>query len=569
MINRFFLAVVLLPKALYANLGVNNVHLKAILATKLLMDDRRPGTIQQTRKKEQAKPVKLATLGTMLLSAILGLFFVISFYVSKDTVTQFTIFFAFFIFLLASTLITDFTTVLIDVRDNAIILPKPVNDRTFLLARLLHIVIHVSKMMVPMSVPGLITVGIEKGMTGVFALMALIPFATLLTIFFINALYVFILKVTTPEKFKSIISYFQIGFTIFIYGAYQLVPRLINKSILENYSIPQDGWSLLIPPFWFAGGWQLLTHPQGSLILIIALLLSIAMPLISIWIVVKYFAPSFMQKLSMISGSELAENKQLVFTGNSTKPVASFAEKIALLVTKSGAERMGFMLAWHITSRSRDFKMRIYPSMGYLIVYLLIMANNNRNTGMNDIITQTKSGKMVFITAMYFIGFVIMQALLQIKFSDKSKAAWIYYTTPVAQPGNIISGAAKATILKFYLPLALVISALGTGFIGLKIVPNLLLGMSNQLLICFIIAYISATDLPFSKTETTTHKGGSFIRGMFSMLLPFGVATLHFFIYSYLPVVLLLLALSIIAIWLVAGSLYNRGWNKITGSYSD
>jgi hypothetical protein len=145
---------------------------------------------------------------------LLGLFFIISFFISNDTVTQFFLFFTFFIFLLASTLITDFTNVLIDIRDNAIILPKPINDKTFLLARLFHIIIHVSKLVLPMTLPSLITVGIKYGSWGVVTLILLIPPVTLFTIFLINALYILILKVSTPEKFKNIISYFQIVFAI-------------------------------------------------------------------------------------------------------------------------------------------------------------------------------------------------------------------------------------------------------------------------------------------------------------------------------------------------------------------
>jgi hypothetical protein len=150
-----------------------------------------------------------------------------------------------FIFLLASTLISDFTNVLIDIRDNAIILPKPINDKTFLLARLLHIVIHVSKLVLPMTIPSLITVGIIHGTKGVLMLFLLIPPATLFTIFLINALYIFILKVTTPEKFKSIISYFQIAFAIVVYGSYQIVPRMINETALANYQFPQTPFFLL------------------------------------------------------------------------------------------------------------------------------------------------------------------------------------------------------------------------------------------------------------------------------------------------------------------------------------
>ena len=119
-INRFFLYLLLLPAGLYRRMGVDLAHLRAILHTKLLMDDRRPMALQQTRQNKQGKPPRLATLGTMLFSAILGCVFLSGFAIGKDDTTKLTIYFSFYIFILASTLISDFTSVLIDVRDNMI-----------------------------------------------------------------------------------------------------------------------------------------------------------------------------------------------------------------------------------------------------------------------------------------------------------------------------------------------------------------------------------------------------------------------------------------------------------------
>jgi len=61
------------------------------------------------------------------------------------------------------TLIADFTAVLIDVRDNFIIIPKPINDKTFVLSRLLHIFIHLCKSVIPMCLPALIMLAVQNG----------------------------------------------------------------------------------------------------------------------------------------------------------------------------------------------------------------------------------------------------------------------------------------------------------------------------------------------------------------------------------------------------------------------
>src|SRR4051794_16456894 len=117
-INSTLLRFALLPSAIYRKMGVNTQHLKVILNAKLTMDDRRPNTFQQIQRKRNNKPINLATLGTMLWSAVMGSVFLLSFMFGKSYETKFTIYFSFYVTILASILIADFTSVLIDIRDN-------------------------------------------------------------------------------------------------------------------------------------------------------------------------------------------------------------------------------------------------------------------------------------------------------------------------------------------------------------------------------------------------------------------------------------------------------------------
>jgi ABC-2 type transport system permease protein len=563
--NKFFLWLLLTPSGIYRRMGVNVSQLHAILSTKLVMDDRRPSSMQQMRKAKgkNEKPITLATLSAMFFSAFMGAVFLVSFYVGNDYITQYCFYFSFYIFILASTLIADFTSVLIDVRDNMIILPKPINDKTFLLGRLLHIIIHVSKLVLPMALPGMVYTTIQEGIPGLLPFMLLILAATLFTIFLINALYVFILKVTTPEKFKNIISYFQIFFAILFYGGYQLVPRMMSKALLDNFSISSAKWAFLLPPYWFAASWQYLRTFDLSSPLVIYFVASLAIPVLSIWVVIKYFAPSFNQKLSMISGSgdETAPAKKNGKTVVST--TSSYINLLANWFTEKGPERMAFLHTWKLTGRSRDFKMKVYPSIGYIVVYLVLMVMNNKNLTLATIKEQTGFGKFVFISVIYFSSFLLMMAIRQLMYSDKYKAAWIYYITPIQTPGRVFSGAMKATIAKFYLPLVVLTTLLAFIMVGPKIIPNLLLGFFNQVLITAVISYITIRSFPFSEQQSNSNKGGGFIRGLFSMIIPLILAVLQYFVYSYSIVIMILCVLSGIATWLMIDAVKNKSWKTV------
>jgi hypothetical protein len=531
------------------------------------MDDRRASSFQQTRAQKNKKPIKLATLGTMFLTLMMGAFFLFSFFIGNDDVTKGTIYFSMYIFMLASTLISDFTSVLIDVRDNMIILPKPVSDKTFLLSRLLHIVIHISKLILPMTLPAMILIGIYRGIGGVSSFAFLVLLATLFTIFLINALYIFILRVTTPERFKTIISYFQIFIAIAFYASYQLVPRLINKVALENYRVGDSIFIWLAPPYWFANAWNLLNNADFGIGAIISMLLSIIVPIASIWVVIKYFAPNFNRKLSMISGSEggaapLPKNGKIISSTTST-----YLSLVSKWFSRKGAERMAFLLTYKISSRSRDFKMKVYPSMGYLVVYLVMIFFTNKKITLDELTYGSTSSKILFISLIYFSSFILIMACGQIQYSDKFKAAWMYFTTPIKEPGMLISGAIRAMIVKFYLPLISIITLLSIVFMGPSIIPNLVLGCANQLFITAIVGYISIRELPFSHAQDQVKI--NFIRGLFTFLIPASVAGLHYLIYSFMPVVIILAVLALIAYWMVMDSIRKKNWQTIITTYED
>src|SRR5439155_17685656 len=135
---------------------------------------------------------------------------------------------------------------------------KPVSDRTFLLARLLHILVHVCKLILPMGIPGVVYVYYHAGLGGALLLVLLIVLLTLFAIFFINAVYILILRLTTPQRFQNIISYFQIVFAVVVYGGYQLFPRMIGRYHLDELDLSRRKAMVLYPIFWMANSWKVL-----------------------------------------------------------------------------------------------------------------------------------------------------------------------------------------------------------------------------------------------------------------------------------------------------------------------
>ena len=82
LLNRALLKSILVPKGLYKRMGIDPVLLRTILVTKLTIDDRRPNSMQMVRKRDD-KPVNAATIGTVFMSALLGLLYLGAFFFQR------------------------------------------------------------------------------------------------------------------------------------------------------------------------------------------------------------------------------------------------------------------------------------------------------------------------------------------------------------------------------------------------------------------------------------------------------------------------------------------------------
>ncbi len=561
--DKFFLKLFLLSGPLLQRMNVNLDHLGAILLAKLTMDNRRPAAFQQMKVAKEKKELNQATLKTMFVSLIMGLFLVISFAIGNDLTTRLTIFFSMFIFMLAATLITDFTSVLIDTRDNLIILPKPVSDQTFVTARLMHIAIHINKLLLPLALPTLIAVIVKGGPVTILPFILMIFFATLLSIFLVNAVYLLILKISKPSKFQSIITYFQIAFAIVIYGGYQILPRMMAQAGIEHLDITAIRNICFYPPYWFADACVSLSSLSFPAHALYNLMLATVFPLLSIWIVVKYFAPAFNRNLSGISSTSEEVRIKPVQSNTAGNYRRSLIEKLASVLTSGSSEYMGFLFTWKMMGRSKDFKMKVYPGFGYMIVILAMMLIQSKKIELSDFSGMSDRGKSIFLIVMYMSSFIVISAINQLRYSEKSKAAWLFAITPVDIPGRLISGALKSVFLGFYLPVVLVFSVISSLLIGPAIIPNLILGFFNVLTVTTLMAYINLRELPFTVSSQNVSKGTTTTRNMVATFIPIILGVFHWLIFDYLWAVVILAILAIFAAWMVMDSVRNLSWAKI------
>ena len=563
---------------LWLRLGIHPGQLCAILQVKLTMDDRRPNAFNRVKQqKKKKKELNNGTLSLIFMSLVMGSLYLYSFWVCEDYLSGLSLYFSLFMVMLSLTLISDFTYVLIDVKDNYIILPRPVNSRTVLVARLLHIMIHLGKMVFPMALPGIIYMIIKTGAWGGFVCLIDIVLATLVCIFTINAVYLIILKFTTTERFKDIIGGVQIVFSILLISIYYIGRSSLAASIhLDQGMLLGNPYLFVIPPLWLASFWEVLRYPAGQPASVWGLA---AAALVfcpgSIWVVIRHLGPGFDRKLSglgsgtNISNAETAISGMEKKDGHKRRPATNgIYPLISKWLTRSNAEATGFEIAWLLTGRNRDFKMKVYPSFAYVLVYFFYFAVFNGKGSVTERWEHLSTTRM-YIVLIYSSSLAMISAISNAVYSDKYKAAWVYYVSPVRAPGEILTGAVKAMVVKYFIPFYTLVTALAFYVWGAGVLPDMLLGLVNVTLFGVFMGFIYLKKMPFS-SELSGQAQGGFMRTLFILVIPASVGGLHLLLRYMLPedhiVIWIVLALSAILLWLVYGKYRQLTWTELDWS---
>ena len=554
--NKLLLRLVMLPSGLWKGMGADPSQLQALLDVKLKLDDRKP--LNFGRQRETNKPRRFSSVLSMFVSFITGLIYILPLIFMRDRLLGFTIYFTVFLFLLTFTLITDFSSVLVDTRDKHIVLPRPVNDRTLLLSRLLHIFVYLFRIVLPMSIPGWITVGALSGWTAALWFPLPVLLLVFTALFLVMGAYLLMLRLAPAERFKDILGYIQIAFSVVIFAFYYLAPRAMNNDQFATLKMADFGWARLSPSYWLAATWSWIHYhavPSGT---IYYSLLAILLPAVALWVTIRFFAPSFTAKLGGMDAIESSGNGKIKTTG-----IGRIYQPIAVVFNRREEARAGFILAWLQTARSRSFKLKIYPMFAYVPIYFLYIMLNNKRPLKEVWATLPESSKHLML--LYMSSVVVLQALSLMTTSEQHKASWIYYAAPVSEPGAVMSGAFKAMWVKYFLPFFITISAFVLVIWGVSSISDILLALVNVTLFAVAVTLVGNRKLPFSELDQVNAAGSRFLRVMLSMIILGILGVGHYlairFHMMWLKVAILVL--SSILLWLVWDSYAKTKWSDM------
>jgi ABC-2 type transport system permease protein len=558
--DKIFLRFVTYLNPVLEKTGVDTDQLYQILRIKLMMDNRRPNTMYGVRRNAKNETKVRNPWYTSVATLLIGFFISMVLFITATPYIGQTLYFIIFMVMMSLVLISDFTTVLIDVRDQFILLPRPVNDRTIAVSRILHISIYVLRLALLQGLPGMIIIGFIDGPFAVPLFFVQVLEATFLSIFTVNIIYLLVMRSVSPQRFKDIISYFQIGFSILIFATYYLLPRLINVSLLAKISLLNHWWAYVLPPVWITALNELLMHSgRSGLITGVLAIAGFTVPLLGLWFVAKVLAPGFNKRLTIMATSDGNSN-----SAANIKKAGKFSliEKLSNLAAPDSVENAGFRITWKLAARTREFKMKVYPAFAYVPIYFIYFALSGKEGSTSDRLIRLQNGHY-YAFLIYLCSFILSGILMNISMSSKYKSAWVYYALPIQQPGKILSGMYKAIITLYFLPYCLVIAIVIIVVWGTPAINDIILAFLVSVIYGMLMALFMVKGLPFSRPVVARQGGGRMIVSLLLLAFVAGIGFVHYFLMKWETVIWILIIPFLAINWLMFHYYKKQTWDNI------
>ncbi|UQZ33952.1 hypothetical protein C2I18_10695 [Paenibacillus sp. PK3_47] len=515
----------------FVKIGVDYELLRTILQVKLTMDGRRTPTVlsggRNAQKNNEGSPLQV-----QWLYLIFGLMMIALVFPKDNHMLMMSLLFSVVMFMITTTLISDFSSVMLDLRDKSILFVRPVNRRTLNMAKSIHILIYLITVTLTFTGPSLIFSLFRHGLVFFLVYAAEIVLMDCFILVVTALLYLLILKFFDGEKLKDMINYVQIILSVGVVIGSQLVSRLFNISEW-GITFSADWWNFLIAPVWFAAPFDVLIGGARDTRLVVLSILAFVVPLVLLAAYVMLM-PAFERSLQKLASQEAAG-----------KDSGRLARRLAGIFCRSSEEGMFFRFTWSMMKNERDFKLKVYPSIGLSLVFPFIFMFNQVWSGDLESMRNSKAYLLI-----YFCGMLLMTVVQMLRYSASYKGAWIYKAIPLPNESDVYSGMLKAVLLRLMLPLFVLEAAVFVWLFGMRIMPDLAVVLTSLLLYAVICFRTMPRMLPFSEKYEAAKQ--SEFKG-FSFMLLFilgGMGGLHFVFTLFPGGIYICLAVLVIAnVW--------------------
>jgi len=518
-----------------------------ILELKLTMDNRKMKGIGNNSKKETENALMKQSFSQIFF----GVFFAMFLIIVKSPFTYYYFAHTFLMVMMAMMIISEFTSILFDTSENVIIQPLPIKGNTISLARNAHVLLYLSLMSFNLSVVSIVVAIIKFGVVSALVFGFTIVMNVLFTLLLANMLYLFIMQLSSGEKLKNILMYFQIFIAIGFMLFYQFGFNMVDKTQIRDMILPVYWYTYLVPPAFFSGLVESLTSSIFDRQHLIFIAEALVIPTVAIYLTGKYLTPVFNRKLM-----DLEQGDRVSKIKVETARKSLWYRMLLGIFVHRKEEVAPFKLVWIMTGRERSFMQTFLPSLGYILI-MIAVPFFRKSFDINEIIHSDRY--ILILYAFMFIGTTLPTSLL---YGNNQHAVWLFKTLPLTSPAGYFKGFIKAAFARFFVPFYLVLSVVICVAWGYKVIPDVLIALMAIYLITMLFYYIQNPGFPFTQDKIATQGGAAFIKVMGLIAIAAALGFLHYFLLHWFSFAALLL----IPVYLSAIYYVNRVlvYKKIT-----
>ena len=421
-------------QALFRKLGIDYAAMRAILQLKLTMDGRRmPAIFNGGKQKKEGNQFYKSLWVYLLYGLLLQMPFL---FLGDNYMFGLGIMFSVLLFFLMSSMVSDFSSVLLDVRDKNNLLARPINKKTLNTAKVIHIGYYITLLTLSfVAVPVIVSVFVQGIFFAIIFIIEVMLIA-LLSLTFTALAYYVILRFFSGEKLKDMISYVQIALAIFIMVGYQFFGRVFEITNLDlTYTF--KWWHIILPPLWYGAPFELLLNQNNARPIILLSILAILMPILALSIYIRSM-PGFESSLTKLQTDSIRKRKRK----------SMWTELWAKVLCSSPIERTLFGFSSMMITKERELKIKLYPLLAFsLLIPIIFFFNNFRFNSLEEI--KLGSGYL----QIYFALLMIPTVVHMLQYSAAYKAIWILQVAPIANRQLFYSATLKAFLVKYFLPI--------------------------------------------------------------------------------------------------------------------
>ncbi|KEI80183.1 ABC transporter permease [Clostridium botulinum] len=483
-------------KFIYEKLGVNYASMRTILKLKLLMDNRRVPTIYKDKENDNKKNTFKKSL---LLYGLMGVFLAVFIFIPSPMVVKMSINIGAIMFLIMTTMIADFSSVLLDIRDKNILNTKPLDPKTINAAKTTHILIYITSIAGAIAGPTLIGGLIKYKFKFFIIFFFQIILISFFTMFFTAILYYFILKIFDGEKLKDIINYFQIVLSVVLALGYQIIPRVLDfTGVNVNFKI--KWWSYLVPPVWFGAPYSLIIEHNNGREYVLLSIMCVAIPIIIFGIYYKFIVPYFEENLQKLDSSIGKKGSLEEAKGIRNKRYTS-------IFCRDKIENVFFRFSRNMISTERKLKLKLYPTLAFTVIFpfLMLIGSFSKYESVSQAFNEFSKGNYYF--SIYLSVLMLVVSIELLSQSEKYKGSWIYIVLPIDNPGKIQKGALKGFIFRYIFPVFLSVCIIFLIICGLRILPDIIVMFFSMMILIVTVQSLYRKELPFYKDFQSNGEG--------------------------------------------------------------